>query len=83
MADESFDELDVLKLATLNLSIQISTELAGSLRNSDIDSSATSKLASLCVLGGALYPFGNETNVNYTQQSTEGKSVLRFTLFYI
>ena len=50
MADESFEELDVLKLATLNLSIQISTELARSLRNSDIDSSVTSKLASFACL---------------------------------
>ena len=50
MVDAPVDEADVLKLSALSLSIQVSTELAMSLRNSDIDSSITTKLASFACL---------------------------------
>ena len=45
VVDASIDEDNVLELAALSLTIQISTEVARSLRKSDIDASTTTKLA--------------------------------------
>jgi hypothetical protein len=35
------------------------------------------------MLSGAFHPFDNETNLNYTKQSTQDESELRITRFYI